>query len=282
MEWLDKMNAALSYIEENLDGEVDVAVVAKKACTSSYNFQRMFSFIADVPLAEYIRRRRLSLAAVELTKKEATVLEVALKYGYESPVSFARAFQNIHGITPKQAMEEGAMLKNYPRISFQITIKGVEEMEYRVEMGKAFRMLGKKRDFSTKDGENFRLIPKFWQEVCADGTCERMQQMTVKEEPAFYGVCMDFDNTKIGYMVGVHSEEPVPEGFDAIEIPECLWVKFECRGPIPEAMQDVWKRVYSEWFPTSGYEHTGGPEIEWYDCEDNCHAQIWLPVRKCK
>lgn len=106
MEWIDKMNAALDYIEENLTDTIDYEAIAQKACCSSYNFQRMFSFIADVSLAEYIRRRRLTQAGFDLQKTDSIVLDIALKYGYDSPISFSRAFQNLHGLTPSEARKK--------------------------------------------------------------------------------------------------------------------------------------------------------------------------------
>jgi len=130
MDWLTKMNAALDYIEDHLLDEIDYKAVARKACCSSYNFQRMFSFITDVPLAEYIRRRRLTQAAIELQNTDARIIDVAVKYGYDSPVSFSRAFATLHGINPNEAKQSGARLKAYPKISFQISIKGEKEMNY--------------------------------------------------------------------------------------------------------------------------------------------------------
>lgn len=180
MEWLDKMNAALNYIEDNLAGEINYAEAAKRACSSSYNFQRMFSFIADVPLAEYIRRRRLTLAALDFQKGGESVLDISLKYGYDSPVSFARAFQNLHGVTPKEAREKGVLLTLYPRISFKITIKGVDEMKYRIEKVQGFRLAGAVKTVTTVNGENFRVIPQMWQDACEDGTMVKMKA-TCKE-----------------------------------------------------------------------------------------------------
>ena len=137
MDMLMKMNAALDYIEKNLTAEIDFLTVAQQAGCSSYNFQRMFSFVTDVSLAEYIRRRRLTQAAVELQNSGAKVIDVAMKYGYDSLVSFARAFTNLHGITPSNAKQPGVELKAYPRISFQISIKGEKEMNYRIETKEA-------------------------------------------------------------------------------------------------------------------------------------------------
>lgn len=227
MEWLDKMNAALNYIEDNLAGEINYTEAAKRACSSSYNFQRMFSFIADVPLAEYIRRRRLTLAALDFQKGGESVLDISLKYGYDSPVSFARAFQNLHGVTPKEAREKGVLLTLYPKISFKITIKGVDEMKYRIEKVQGFRLAG-----------------------------------------------------------AVKSDAPLLEGMKELIIEEQEYVKFECRGKLPETQQNIWKRLYTEWFPNSGYEHAEAPDLEWYSEEnmdsDSYLSEIWIPIKKSK
>lgn len=287
MDWLDKMNAALDYIEENLDGAIDNQLIAQKACCSSYNFQRMFSFIADVTLAEYIRRRRLTQAAFDLQKEERTVLDIALKYGYDSPVSFARAFQNLHGLTPNEAKKKGASLKSYPKISFKITIKGVEEMKYRIETTKGIRLVGAMREITTINGENFTLIPQMWNDVYQDGTSEKIMALAKKAEAEWYGVCCNFRTDDFDYMVAVESDNrELPEGLVELIIPELTWVKFECRGKLPEAQQNVWKRIFTEWFPNSGYEHADGPEIEWYSNEDmesdNYLSEIWVPIKSSK
>lgn len=286
MEWLEKMNAALDYIENNLSGEIDYVEAARRAYISSYNFQRMFSFIADVPLAEYIRRRRLTLAALDFQKGGGSVLDISLKYGYDSPVSFARAFQNLHGITPKDAREQGAVLTLYPRISFKITIKGVDEMKYRIEKMKKLRLLGIEKTISTVNGENFKEIPKMWNEVAEDGRLTRLSDKAKKGKPEGYGVCYNSRGTDFNYMIGVESEEKPEEGMTELIIEEQEYVKFECRGKLPESQQSVWKRIYTEWFPSSGYEHVEAPELEWYSCEEmdstTYLSEIWIPIRKCK
>lgn len=286
MEWLDKMNSALNYIEENLDGIIDNELIAQKACCSSYNFQRMFSFIADVTLAEYIRRRRLTQAAFELQKEGCTVIDIALKYGYDSPVSFARAFQNLHGLKPNEAKKRGSSLKSYPKISFKITIKGVEEMKYRIETTKGIRLVGIMREITTINGENFTLIPQMWDDVYKDGTSEKIMALGKKADPEWHGVCYNFRKDEFDYMVAVESDSELPDGLVELIVPELTWVKFECRGKLPEAQQNVWKRIYTEWFPNSGYEHEDGPEIEWYSNEsmdsDSYLSEIWIPIKSNK
>ncbi|MDR9746175.1 helix-turn-helix transcriptional regulator [Paenibacillus taichungensis] len=148
MDWLMRMNRALDYIEINLVSEIELKEIAKSACCSSHQFQRMFSFITNVSLAEYIRRRRLTLAAIELQNSDMRVVDIAIEYGYESPVSFARAFQSLHGVNPAMAREEGIALKAYTRLSFLISIKGEEPMNYRIEQKKAFKYLGLRKYFN--------------------------------------------------------------------------------------------------------------------------------------
>lgn len=177
MEWLARMNRAIEYVEANLTGEIKLSEVARMACCSSYQFQRMFSFITDVTLAEYIRRRRLTLAALELQHDgTAKVIDVALKYGYESPVSFARAFHALHGITPAIARQDGIALKAYPRLSFLITIKGVEAMNYRIETKESFEVFGIEGIFRTDGGGEAPQTPaNLWEQCHANGDVKQLE-----------------------------------------------------------------------------------------------------------
>ncbi|SFC24483.1 AraC-type DNA-binding protein [Alkalibacterium subtropicum] len=143
MDWLQRMNGAINYIEDNLTNEIDYAVAAKMACCSVYHFQRMFSFIIDIPLSEYIRRRRLTLAAFEVQNSDVRVIDLALKYGYQSPDAFTRAFYKLHGVTPTMARNMGTQLKAYPRISFHISIKEDKEMSYRIVEKGEYKVVGK-------------------------------------------------------------------------------------------------------------------------------------------
>ena len=174
MDWLDKMNSALDYVEINLMHEIDFNVVAQKACCSNYNFQRMFSFITGTTLSEYIRRRRLTLAALELQSSDIKVIDLALKYGYDSPVSFTRAFQTLHQLTPTDARREGTTLKAYSRISFQISIKGENEMNYRIETREAFSVFGIETISSTIGDENYLSPHGLWQKTQANGEYEKL------------------------------------------------------------------------------------------------------------
>ena len=166
MEWLDRMNDALGYLEANLAGTADMEHAARLACCSVYHFGRMFSYIAGVPLSEYLRRRRMTLAAFDL-QNGGRVLDVALRYGYESPTAFNRAFQSVHGVSPSAAQRDGAPLKAYPRISFKITVKGEAEMDYRIIKQEAFRIVGVREPLLPDFEDSFRRVPEFWGEAAA-------------------------------------------------------------------------------------------------------------------
>ncbi len=168
MDWLERMNNALEYIENHLDEEIDYKEIAKKAYCSEYHFSRMFSSIAGISLSEYIRRRRLTLAAFEIQKSDIRIIDVAVKYGYVSADSFARAFQKTHGIKPSDARINGVQLKAFPRISFQISIKGDTEMEYRIEnLDYELRIIGKSKPVKTSRA--FKTIPTLWNNAKKDG-----------------------------------------------------------------------------------------------------------------
>lgn len=152
MEWLNRLNAVITYLEEHLEDEIDLTRMAQISCCSPFHFQRMFSYLAEVPLGEYIRRRKMTRAAADLQNESERIIDIALKYGYDSPTSFNRAFQGVHEIAPSEARKSGAVLKAYLPISFKITIKGEAEMNYRIEKKDAFRMVGAKRALCSERG----------------------------------------------------------------------------------------------------------------------------------
>lgn len=175
MDWLDRMNNVMEYVETHLSDTIDYDIVARIACCSTYHFQRMFPFITNVSLSEYIRRRRLTLAAFELQQSGTKVIDIALKYGYESPEAFSRAFKKMHGVMPMSARDKGVTLKAYPRLSFHISIRGDVEMNYRIEEKQAFEMFGVST-LVNSDGDNpFVDIPAFWTKCISDGTVDRIR-----------------------------------------------------------------------------------------------------------
>lgn len=177
MDWIERLNKAINYLEEHIREDIDLEQTAKIACCSTYHFQRMFTYMAGIPLSEYIRRRRMSLAAADLQRSDAKIVDIALKYGYTSPTAFNRAFQSVHKITPSAAKKAGTSIKSYPPISFKIMIKGVEEMNYRIEEKEAFRIVGISQPMHKEVEKNFEIVPQMWGKAAADGTIPKLAAM---------------------------------------------------------------------------------------------------------
>ena len=284
MEWLERLNQSISYIEENLSGTISYERASEIACCSVFHYQRMFSYIAGTPLNEYIRRRRMTEAAFDLLVNGMKVIDTALKYGYESPTSFNRAFQSVHGVSPTAARREGASLKAYPRISFKISIRGDAEMNYRIETKEAFRIIGAKKRYSMDVDENFKLIPLFWRETQQAGTIQKLCELMNKSPMGILGVCAGMDGSEFDYYISVASDKPLPDEMSEYEVPACTWAIFECVGPMPTAIQELETRIASEWLPSSGYEYADAPDIEVYpegnQLSNDYRSEVWLPVTK--
>jgi AraC family transcriptional regulator len=286
MDWMEKLNQSLDYIEENLSETISYERAAHIACCSVFHYQRMFSYIAGIPLGEYIRRRRMTEAAFALQTNGMKVIDAALKYGYESPTSFNRAFQCVHGVSPVAARSEGASLKAYPRISFRISIRGDTEMNYKIETKEAFRIVGVKKHFPMDMEESFAKVPLFWQENIQAGIIPKLCKLSGNPSQGVMGVSACMDGKDFDYYIAVASEQPVPDGMAEYEIPACTWAIFECVGPMPEAIQTLQKRIVSEWLPLSGYEYANAPDIEVYPEGDqfspDYRCEVWLPVTRKK
>ncbi len=283
MEWLERLNMAVDHIEQHLTGDIALEQLARIACCSSFHFQRMFSYIAGMPLSEYIRRRRMSAAAFAL-QQGAKVIDLALTYGYESPTAFSRAFRSVHGVSPSEARRRGASLKAWPRISFRITIKGDTEMNYRIEERDAFRIVGAKAHFGMNLEESFAQVPKFWAQTVQSGMAQAVGALPMKEPCGLLGVSTCMNGRDFDYYIAVATDAPVPEGMAEYTVPAGTWAMFECVGPMPEAIQQLQTRIVSEWLPASGYEYADAPDIEVYP-EGNTQSpdyrcEVWLPVRK--
>jgi len=289
MEWSERMNAAIDYIEDNLAGEIDFTKAAEKACCSAFHFQRIFFAVNGLTPAEYARRRRLTQAARELTSSNAKVIDIAIKYGYDSPDAFTRAFRNLHGVTPTAAREPGVTLTALPRISFHIELKGGTDMDYRILEKPAFPIAMTSRQFATANGENFVQIPKWWDEFMASPDSQKMTALTGGKPGAItrglmLGICYgEADAVEFSYGIGVELAEGAPSGdFERIEIPASTWAVFDCTL---DNLQDVTKRIFSEWFPSTGYEHDAVPELEVYLPEkpgEVIQCELWMPVVKKK
>lgn len=296
MDWLKRMNAALDYVENNLANEIDMSVVAQKACSTSYNFQKMFSYITGITLNEYIRRRKLTLAAFDIHNSNSKVIDIALKYGYESPISFTRAFHAIHGITPSAARNDGVKLKAFPRISFQISIKGESEMEYRIETKEAFDIFGIETIVSSIADDLSKSPSTLWQDCFKNGSYEKLFKAS-GDLPSFISqdLCkihgaINYRNTGTNtfpYMlcafVGKNSSI---EGYNLAHIPAQTYAifpsqKFKWDEDFTTVLSTLQKRFYSEWLPTSNYEKIDSAEFEIYGGnEEYGYIELWYPVVK--
>lgn len=283
MNMLERMNTAIEYIEAHLLEQLHMPTIAKVAGTSESEIQKTFYALTGISIVEYIRRRRLSLAGFELQKREKSVLEIALEYGYSSPDSFTRAFRQMHGTTPSAVKNGGCLLKSYGKITFVLTIKGVNALNYKILKKEQMRIVGIKKWFSVENDSQMREIPKMWDSV-SDGIKKRI--VSLSNHDGAVGLCADMYDGGFDYWIGCMSDKACPEGLEEITIPAASWAVFEIIGPVrplPNAMQDIWKRIYSEWLPNSMYEHAMLPEIEYYSSGDmmaeDYRSEIWIPVK---
>lgn len=289
MDWMTGFQRALDYIEAHLQGELDVAAAARETACSPFYFQRLFGILCGMSLGEYVRARRLTLAGRDLAAGGARVLDTALKYGYDSPESFARAFQRFHGVTPSQA-RRGAPLKSFAPLTVQITLKGGQIMDYKIVDKPSFTLLERVERHSVADGRNENTIPDFWTRAQTDGTLEKLLAQA-PDKTYLFGVCygnQPTDDKTFDYAIAAPADPsaPVPEGFRLAQIPARTWAVFPCRGPMPEAIQNMWHRIITEFFPGAAYEPTYELDMEAYPDGDmsaqDYPCQIWVPVRKKK
>ena len=279
MEWIERLNQSLRYVEEHLTDEIDCAQLGRIACCSAYHYQRMFAYMAGLPLSEYVRRRRMSLAAADLQSGEK-VVDVAVKYGYSSPTAFNRAFQAVHGIAPSAVRGEGVSVKSYPPITFKITVKGVEQMEYRIEKRDAFRVVGVSAPLDRDIEKNFAVIPTVWDEVTANGKLQKLVGMMEPPLMGVLGVCACEESKPWRYYIAVSSTKPAGD-LEEYTVPAATWAVFPGSGT-SQSIQQLEQRIVTEWLPTSGYEYGDAPDVEVYlnaDSEDMLF-EVWIPVVK--
>ncbi|MCC2847271.1 AraC family transcriptional regulator [[Clostridium] innocuum] len=285
---MKQLNEVMDYIDINLQSEISYDRISEIACCSIYNFQRMFSYIAQTSLSEYIRNRRLTLAAFDIIKGNERIIDVALKYGYDSQDAFSRAFRNFHGVLPSTVRNEPVMLKSCPKLSFQITMKGAEKMKYQIEQWPAFQVAGISHRIKTNRA--FELVPQIWEKAWKKGTMKKFMQFFPDYRPSgFLGIATGGgwgSTDEMDYILAVTNHvdipdcyhAPVPEGMTVFSYPAATWVIINADGEIPKAVQDVYQKFYSEWLPRSGYKLSDLPVFECYLQED--HQEVWIAVEE--
>ena len=278
MEWVNRFNSAINYMEEHIKEKINLEEAGRIAGCSSYHFQRMFAYMADVPLSEYLRRRRMSLAAVDLLAGEK-VLDVALAFGYESPTAFNRAFKEIHGIAPSRISEQGVSIKSYPPIHFHISVKGECEMNYRIVKKEAFRIVGISMGLEKELEKNLEKVPQMWSRAHMDGSIPKLLGMMDQKMPGIMGVSTCNNQEDWKYYIAVASLADTPVGMEDCIIPAFTWAVFSGEG-VGTSIQDLERRIVMDWLPTSGYEYADGPDMEVYLNADpvNMKYEVWIPV----
>lgn len=290
---LERLNDAMEYIESHLGERIEVADLARTATTSEYHFRRMFSALAGVPLAEYIRRRRMTVAGAEvLGHPDRTLLEVAVRYGYDTGEGFARAFRAVHGIGPGEARRTGAVLRSQQRLTFRLVVEGSSAMNYRLVEKGEFRVVGRRaRVPLIHEGPN-PAIAEFIRSIGRE-ELERIAALSDQEPAGLVGVSDQLDpsraeGTELDYYHGVvtgpePSDEGTEEGLDSLPVPAGAWAVFTNDGEFPQALQYLWRDVFTQWFPSNPYASRPGPEILSVRlCEEGrrAAAELWIPVER--
>lgn len=287
MAWVESIQKAINFIEEHLLDDLTMEQIAKVANSSVFHFQRTFAILTDMSIADYIRRRRLTLVAQELINNDNKIIDLSYKYGYDTPEAFTKAFRKQHGITPSDARKKLGNLQSYNRLVIQVSLRGAEPMKYKIVEKENFQVVGVKRTYNCKTGENLNGIPLFWDEVNTNGTDDLLFQLNNGTVEGVLGVCVVDEDQKdsglMDYWIASAHEGDVPENLSSLAVPASKWVIFEVHGPMPHAMQDTWKQIYSEWFPSNPYVPAGTPELEVYSSENpnnaDYYSEIWIPIK---
>lgn len=285
MEGIKHLNQIIDYIDEHICEDIDILCLSKMAGFSSNYLQRVFTFVTGISLSEYIRRRRLSLAALDLQKSNIKIIDLAMKYGYDSPDAFTRAFQRIHGITPTLARSKDVMLKNFPKIAFDLTLNGERPLNYKFVRKEAFELIGIglfiDSDHMTEDIQNF------WQESYANGTCKRLYEYSNGERMFDVVAYSEDSEGRTSFHIAYENNAKVKDiidPFEILNIPESDWVIFTLEETLAitetsmeestQYTETLWNKVYSEWLPNSGYID-GTPIIEVFNVNT---IELWIPV----
>ncbi len=273
--WIEEFQRSIDFMEQNLTETLDIKEIAGKAALSPFYYQRIFGALCGITVGEYIRARRMTLAAQELAGLDVRVIDVSVKYGYDSPDSFAKAFQRFHGITPSQAREPGAALRSFAPMHVKVIMEGGSMLDYRIVEKAPVTVVGIKRRFHSET--SYEEIPKFWNKWAVDK----------KGLKGMFGLCMDMDGREFDYWIAdmYVPWEDIPEGCETTVIPGGLWAQFVCRGPLPDSLQSVNTKIWSEWLPAlKGYELAGNYSLEVYGPPtkdpEAYESYIWIPLKK--
>ncbi len=284
MDWTEAVREAVSYVEKHITEDITMYDVADHVHVSPFYFHKGFSILCGYSITEYIRNRRLALAGQELLAEDVTVMELAMKYGYDSPDSFTKAFTRFHGYSPSVVRRDKTMLKAFAPLKLTISLKGGYAMDYRITKKEAFTVLAVSKEFDYQNAKQD--IPSFWQEHYTSGNGKHVCGM--------FGINIDpqMGNERFEYLIAdiYNPSKDIPERFTVKTIPAFTWAVFPCKGALPQSLQGVNTKIFSEWLPAlHDYEFAAGYCVEMYDAPDkypngisdeNYYTEIWLPIKK--
>lgn len=285
MDFIQNLQKAIDYMEEHILEPITYEDVAKHVYMSNYHFHRTFSLVTGITANEYIRNRRLSMAGQEISLSDVKVIDIVLKYGYNSPGSFTKAFTRFHGVTPNVARRSGMRLKSFNRLLVKIKLEGGTVMDYRIEKREGFKLLAKVEKFRNESisEEGNTEIPDFWKACGENGTFDVLKHHTNK--PEIYGACAPIskESTHFDYGIGMEFDGgDVPEGYNIWEIKPTLWAVFKCIGETGDCIGETWSKIFSDFLPGSEYSMIDDTDFELYseNFEPDCFCEIWIPVEK--
>lgn len=284
MEWIEGVAEAINYIEENITEELTIESIATRALVSPFYFQKGFAMLCGFTVGEYIRQRRLTLAGSELVSTDEKIIDIALKYGYDSPDSFTKAFTRFHGVTPTAVRKDGAVIKSFAQLKIKFSLEGGYIMDYKIVKKDSFTVMGASKVF--KYDSATAEIPKFW--------ANHYQTGNGKFVCGMYGISVDesMGSDEFEYLIADNYDptKEMPEGIVTKIIPEYTWAVFPCKGAMPGSMQDVQKKIFSEWLPNcKDHEIAAGYNIEMYadpteypqgTQDADYYSEVWIPVKK--
>lgn len=284
MNWIESISKAIEYIEENITEDTTVEDISRNANISPFYFQKGFACICGYSISEYIRNRKLSLAGNDLMNSDEKIIDIALKYGYDSPDSFTKAFKRFHGVTPTAVRKKGAIVKEFVPLKVNLVLKGGYIMEYKIEEKGAFKVVGLKDSFKYENA--YQEVPKLWKKFFMKSAFSKIN--------AKYAVNIDttMGNDKFDYIIGDDYIEGIkmPKEFEVVEIPKFIWAVFKCVGPTEKTIKEINEKIFKEWLPNSNnYEIAAGYNIEMYSNpkdykkgvnDEKYYCEVWIPVKR--
>ncbi len=281
---LKNYNDAILYIEKHLTEDIDLKKAGEIAGCTEFHFSKIFLYLTDMTLSTYIRNRRMTLACYDLQKSNEKVIDIALKYGYDSPTAFNRAFKKVHGTAPSKVKNKNVSLNYHEPITLNIEVKGNRKFTYTIEDKNEIRIVGTKEKHPVNLDENFNKVPIQWFKATVTGKIKKILALNKKEEKTLLGVSVFDEDGMFDYYIATETNANTPKNLSEYHIPKSKYAIFQCRGAIPKALQQLQKNIITDWLPASGYEYANAPDIEvYYEGDrnsDDYKCEVWLPVKE--